>query len=64
MAKGAIRRVKSFIKEGRKIAVDADLSKFFDRVSHDVLMARVSRRIDDKRVLKLIGNVASRSGDK
>jgi len=54
-AHGAIRRVKSFIKEGRKIAVDADLSKFFDRVSHDVLMARVSRRIDDKRVLKLIG---------
>ena len=54
-AHGAIRRVQSFIKEGRKIAVDADLSKFFDRVSHDVLMARVSRRIDDKRVLKLIG---------
>ncbi|MCP3952356.1 MAG: group II intron reverse transcriptase/maturase, partial [Desulfobacterales bacterium] len=54
-AHGAIRRVKSFIKEGRKIAVDADLSKFFDRVSHDILMARVSRRIDDKRVLKLIG---------
>jgi RNA-directed DNA polymerase len=54
-AHGAIRRVQSFIVEGRKIAVDADLSKFFDRVSHDVLMARVSRRIDDKRVLKLIG---------
>ncbi len=54
-AHGAIRRVKSFIKEGRKIAVDADLSKFFDKVSHDVLMARVSRRIGDKRVLKLIG---------
>jgi len=54
-AHGAIRRVQSYIREGRKIAVDADLSKFFDRVSHDVLMARVSRRIDDKRVLKLIG---------
>ncbi|TKB11152.1 group II intron reverse transcriptase/maturase [Desulforhopalus sp. IMCC35007] len=54
-AHGAIRRVKSFISEGRKIAVDADLSKFFDRVAHDVLMARVSHRISDKRVLKLIG---------
>ena len=32
-----------------------DLSKFFDTVNHDVLMHRVSRRIDDKRVLKLIG---------
>jgi RNA-directed DNA polymerase len=54
-AHGAIRRVQSYVREGRKIAVDADLSKFFDRVDHDVLMARVSRRIDDKRVLKLIG---------
>ena len=54
-AHDAIRVVKSFIKAGRKIAVDADLANFFDRVSHDVLMARVSRRIDDKRVLKLIG---------
>ncbi len=54
-AHGAIRRVQSYIREGRRIAVDADLSKFFDKVSHDVLMARVSRRIDDKRVLKLIG---------
>ena len=54
-AHGAIRRVQSFIKEGRRIAIDADLSKYFDRVDHDVLMARVSRRIDDKRVLKLIG---------
>ena len=54
-AHGAIRRVQSYIREGHKIAVDADLSKFFDRVDHDVLMARLSRRIDDKRVLKLIG---------
>jgi RNA-directed DNA polymerase len=54
-AHGAIRRVQSYIREGRNIAVDADLSKFFDRVDHDILMARVSRRVDDKRVLKLIG---------
>ena len=35
--------------------VDVDLSKFFDTVSHDVLMSRVSRKIRDKRLLKLIG---------
>ncbi len=54
-AHGAVRQVQSYIREGRKIAVDADLSKFFDRVEHDVLMAKVSQRIDDKRVLQLIG---------
>ncbi len=54
-AHGAIRSVQSYIREGRKIAIDADLSKFFDKVVHDVLMARVSRRVDDKRVLNLIG---------
>jgi RNA-directed DNA polymerase len=54
-AHGAIRQVQSYVREGRKTAVDADLSKFFDRVNHDLLMARVSRRINDKRVLKLIG---------
>jgi len=37
------------------LAVDADLAKFFDTVEHDVLMARVSRKVRDKRVLKLIG---------
>ncbi len=37
------------------MAVDADLSKFFDTVEHDVLMCRVARRVRDKRVLRLIG---------
>ncbi len=34
--------------------MDIDLEKFFDRVNHDILMARVARRIADKRALKLI----------
>ena len=34
--------------------VDMDLEKFFDRVNHDVLMARVARKVEDKRVLLLI----------
>jgi len=37
------------------MAVDCDLAKYFDTVEHDVLMARVSRKVQDKRVLKLIG---------
>jgi RNA-directed DNA polymerase len=39
---------------GRRWVVDIDLEKFFDRVNHDVLMARVARRVGDKRVLRLI----------
>ena len=34
--------------------VDIDLEKFFDRVNHDMLMARVAREVKDERVLKLI----------
>ena len=36
------------------MVVDTDLEKFFDRVNHDVLMARVARRVKDKRVLRLV----------
>ena len=54
-AHDGVRQVKQFIRQGRKIAVDLDLEKFFDRVNHDVLMNRVARRIEDKRVLRLIG---------
>lgn len=54
-AHDGVRQVKRFIRQRYTIAVDMDLSKFFDTVNHDVLMDRVSRRIDDKRVLKLIG---------
>ncbi len=42
------------IPEGRRWVVDIDLEKFFDRVSHDVLMARIARKISDKRLLKLV----------
>ncbi|MEW8380490.1 MAG: group II intron reverse transcriptase/maturase [Candidatus Thiodiazotropha taylori] len=54
-AHGAVRQVKGFIEAGYKLAVDVDLSKFFDRVNHDILMSRLSRHITDKRLLKLIG---------
>ncbi|MBW2054584.1 MAG: group II intron reverse transcriptase/maturase [Deltaproteobacteria bacterium] len=54
-AHDAVYKVRNYIKEGFRIAVDMDLSKFFDTVNHDVLMHRVARKIKDKRVLKLIG---------
>jgi group II intron reverse transcriptase/maturase len=51
---GAMRQYREFVRAGAKYVVDIDLSKFFDRVNHDRLMARLATRIKDKRVLKLI----------
>jgi RNA-directed DNA polymerase len=53
-AHDAVRRAQQHIQEGYRWAVDLDLAKFFDRVNHDMLMARVARTVQDKRVLKLI----------
>lgn len=50
----AIRKAQEYIGSGRKYVVDIDLEKFFDRVNHDKLMHLVSKKIGDKRVLKLI----------
>lgn len=54
-AHGAINQIKGYLKEGYRFALDLDLAKFFDTVQHDVLMARVSRKVHDKVLLKLIG---------
>ena len=54
-AHGALRQVQAYIGAGYRIAVDLDLAKFFDNVRHDILMARVARRVSDKRLLALIG---------
>jgi RNA-directed DNA polymerase len=53
-AHGAVLAAQAHVAEGRRFVVDLDLEKFFDRVNHDVLMARVARRVADKRVLRLI----------
>jgi group II intron reverse transcriptase/maturase len=50
----AIQKAQEYIQEGYDWVVDIDLEKFFDRVNHDMLMARVARVVKDKRVLKLI----------
>lgn len=51
----AIRQVQQYVAQGYKIAVEVDISKFFDRVNHDLLMSLLGQRIRDKSVLKLIG---------
>jgi RNA-directed DNA polymerase len=50
----AVNKACEYVKEGYIYVTDIDLEKFFDRVNHDVLMARVARYIKDKRLLKLI----------
>jgi RNA-directed DNA polymerase len=51
----ALRKAKEYVADGRTIVVDIDLEKFFDKVNHDILMARLGRWVGDKRMLKIIG---------
>jgi group II intron reverse transcriptase/maturase len=53
-AQQAIEQAQAYVQVGYEWVVDIDLEKFFDRVNHDMLMARVARVVKDKRVLKLI----------
>jgi len=53
-AHDALRQARQYVAEGRAIVVDVDLEKFFDRVNHDVLMARLARRVGDKRFLRIV----------
>lgn len=50
----AVKAAQGHIRSGKRWVVDLDLEKFFDRVNHDVLMARVARKVKDWRMLKLI----------
>ena len=50
----AVKQAQKYIAEGYRWCVDLDLEKFFDRVSHDKLMAKIAERVNDKRMLKLI----------
>ena len=53
-AHDAVRAAQKYIQDGRRWVVDVDLEKFFDQVNHDVLMGKLERRIEDKRLLGLI----------
>lgn len=50
----AVQQAQKYIREGCEWVVDIDLEKFFDKVNHDMLMARVARRVKDKKILLLI----------
>lgn len=53
-AHSAVKQAQKYVAQGKRWVVDIDLEKFFDRVNHDMLMARVARKINDKRILRLI----------
>jgi group II intron reverse transcriptase/maturase len=53
-AHDAVCKAQRYIQDGKRVVVDVDLEKFFDRVNHDVLMGKLGTRIADKRVLGLI----------
>src|SRR5215472_1699720 len=50
----AVEAAQQYIAAGNRWCVDLDLEKFFDRVNHDKLMAKIAERVSDKRLLKLI----------
>lgn len=50
----AVCEAQKLIQSGRRVVVDVDLEKFFDRVNHDVLMGRLEKKLEDKRILGLI----------
>jgi len=54
-AHDAVRAAQRYAREGQTWVVDMDISQFFDRVNHDILMTRIGQTIRDKRVLRLVG---------
>ncbi len=53
-AHDAILAAQAYVQSGRKMVVDVDLEKFFDRVNHDILIDRLRKRIDDAGIIRLI----------
>jgi RNA-directed DNA polymerase len=53
----AIARAKQYVEDGYEWVVDIDLEKFFDKVNHQRLMARLAQRVGDRRLLELIGRM-------
>jgi len=58
-AHDAVKEAQRYIKDGHTVVVDIDLEKFFDRVSHDILMGLVRKRVEDRAIVKLIRSYLS-----
>jgi len=53
-AHDAVKAARTYVQSGKRVVVDVDLEKFFDRVNHDILIDRLSKRINDAGVIRLI----------
>jgi RNA-directed DNA polymerase len=53
-AHDAVKAARAYVQAGKRVVVDVDLAKFFDRVNHDILMDRLRKRIDDAGVIRLV----------
>ncbi len=53
-AHDAVREAQRYVQQGKLWVVDVDLEQFFDRINYDVLMGRLAKRIEDRRMLGLI----------
>ena len=53
-AHDAVKAARAYVQSGKRVVVDVDLSKFFDRVNHDILINRLMRRIEDAGIIRLI----------
>jgi RNA-directed DNA polymerase len=53
-AHDAVKAARAYVQTGKRVVVDVDLAKFFDRVNHDILIDRCAKRIDDAGVIRLV----------
>ena len=53
-AHDAVKAARAYVQMGKRVVVDVDLAKFFDRVNHDILINRLQKRIDDAGVIRLV----------
>jgi RNA-directed DNA polymerase len=53
-AHDAVKAARAYVQSGKRVVVDVDLAKFFDRVNHDILIDRLKKRIDDAGVIRLV----------